>query len=167
MVASALGFAQAPASSAKPLTREQLLQLVAAGMDNARLLQTLEERGIGFELTGQDLQSLRKAGAQPALLKALAEAALGASHEPLKKDVLAPLVGAGADQSMLVQTIKERGIDAPFTAEEFVTLMQLGATVPLIKALRDFNPEPLKADQVLGLVTNGVASGRVAALVKR
>lgn len=88
LLTSPLCYGQTPGASAKPLTREQLMQLVAAGVDNDQLAQTVATRGIGFEPTGADLDNLRKAGAQPALLKVVADLALGQSHGPIRKDLL-------------------------------------------------------------------------------
>ncbi len=167
LVLAAPSFAQVPAGGGKPLTREQLTRLVAAGMDNEQLTKTLAERGIGFEPTGDDFQNLRRAGAQPPLLKALAEAALAQSREPLKKDMLSHLVGAGADSAKLAQAVQERGIDSALSSEDLDTLKQLGATEALLRALREANPKPLNSDQVLGLVTGEVARERAAALIKR
>ncbi|MBI4164434.1 MAG: formylglycine-generating enzyme family protein [Acidobacteria bacterium] len=167
LLASSLGFGQAPPGGVKPLTREQLTRLVAAGMDNEQLAQTVAERGVSFEPSGDDFQNLRKAGAQPALLKALAEAALAQSREPLKKDMLPHLVGAGADSAKLAQAVEERGIDSPLVSQDLDYLKQLGATEALLRALREANPKPLNSDQVLKLVTGGVARERAAALIKR
>ena len=164
---STMCFAQAPSGGLKPLTREQLVRLVAAGMDNEQLTKTLAERGIGFELTVEDLQNLRKKGAQPELLKAVAEAGLAYSREPLNKDMLSHLVGAGADSAKLAQAVQERGIDSALSSEDLDGLKQLGANEALLRALREANPRPLNSDQVLKLVTGGVARERAATLVKR
>ena len=64
-------LAQAPSGGLKPLTREQLTRLVAAGMDNTRLAQTVAERGIDFALTEEDLETLRIAGADESLLQTI------------------------------------------------------------------------------------------------
>jgi len=167
LLASSLGFSQAPTSAPKALTREQLTRLVAAGMDNEQLTKTLAERGIGFELTGTDLQDLRKAGAQPALLQAVAEAALAQSREPLKKDMLPHLVGAGVESDKLAHAVQVRGMDLPLAAEEFDNLKRLGADESLLKALREANPKPLNSDQVLNLVTGGIPAARAELLIRR
>ena len=127
----------------------------------------MDERGIGFELSGEDLQNLRKAGAQPALLKAVAEAALVQSPEPIDKDLLPHLLNAGTDEAKLIEAIGKRGLEPALSAEDFDALKQLGATEALLRALREANPKPLDSDQVLGLVTGGLARERAATLIKR
>ncbi len=59
---------------AKPLTKQQIRDLVAAGMDSAKLARIVVRRGIEFDPTPADLAALRRAGATEALIKALGDA---------------------------------------------------------------------------------------------
>ncbi|MGO9269165.1 MAG: TonB family protein [Terriglobia bacterium] len=59
---------------AKPVTKQQIQDLVAAGMNSAKLAPVLVRRGINFDPTAEDLAALRKAGATEALIKALQDA---------------------------------------------------------------------------------------------
>jgi formylglycine-generating enzyme required for sulfatase activity len=166
LLASTLCFGQAPAAGAKPLTREQLMSLVAAGVDSDQLAQTVAARGIGFEPAGADFEQLRKAGAQPALLKVVADLALGQSRGPLRRDLLLQLVIAGVSYEQIIQAVSERGLESPLGAGDFDSLKQSGASEALVRAVREVNPRPLTTDQVLGLVSGGVPSARAATLIK-
>ncbi len=55
-----------PQEAAKPLSKNQVMELVKAGMDSAELAEKVKQLGIDFELTDDYLQALRKAGAQEA-----------------------------------------------------------------------------------------------------
>jgi TonB family protein len=71
------GQAAKPAAEdayAKPVTRQQVTDLVGAGMSSAKLAPIVVRRGINFEPTPADLAALRKAGATEALIQALGDA---------------------------------------------------------------------------------------------
>ncbi len=167
LLSSSLSFAQVPAGGLKPLTESQLQQLVAAGMDNERLAKTVEERGINFELSGDYLASLRQKGALPVLLRAVGNVGLRKGQYPLDKDLLSELVTAGFDSLALAKAVIGRGIDFQPLADYLQGLQAAGAPEVLLKALREALPKPLGSDQLLGLLTSGVADERVASLVKR
>ena len=66
---------QAPgAENKQPLTKQQLLELVAAQMSNQRMMELLRDRGIDFQLDDAYVSSLRKAGANEALIAAVRSA---------------------------------------------------------------------------------------------
>jgi Protein of unknown function (DUF1329) len=56
------------AAQKKALSEQDLLKLLAGGVYNARIAQLVQERGITFVPTAHDLGSLRRAGADLALL---------------------------------------------------------------------------------------------------
>jgi len=167
LLLSSVSFSQAPAGGLKPLTESQLQQLVAAGMDNERLAKTVEERGIKFEPSGDCLASLRQNGALPVLLRAVGNLGLKKGQYPLDKDLLRELVMAGIDSLVLAKAVMERGIDFQPMADYLQGLQAAGALEALLKALREVLPKPLGRDQLLGLLTSGVANERVGSLVKR
>lgn len=51
-------------------------------------------------------------------------------------------------------------------AGDFDSLKQSGASEALVRAVREVNPRPLNAEQVLGLVSGGVPSARAETLIK-
>jgi hypothetical protein len=60
-----------PAQQPAPLSKGDVLELIAAGVPSARLAALVEERGISFEMTPEAAEELRKAGASGELLGAL------------------------------------------------------------------------------------------------
>jgi hypothetical protein len=62
------------AGQKKALSERDLLELLAGGVYNARIAQLVQDRGINFVLTSRDLGSLRRAGADLALLNAVESA---------------------------------------------------------------------------------------------
>jgi len=59
---------------AKPVTKQQLTDLIVAGMNSAKLAPIVVRRGIDFRPTEADLTALKKAGATEALIQALGDA---------------------------------------------------------------------------------------------
>ncbi len=166
LLSTSLGLSQAPHGGLKPLTKSQLQQLVAAGMDSQRLAKTVGERGIDFELSGDYLADLRQKGALPVLLQAVGNVGLKKGQYPLDKDLVRELVTAGINSVALAKAVMERGIDFQPVAEYLQGLQAAGALEALLKALREAVPRPLGKDQLLGLLASGVANERVSSLVK-
>ncbi len=74
LLVGAASLAQAPRKDAKPLDKVQILALLAGGVPSQRLVNLVEQRGIGFEPTDDYLKILQGAGAKEVLLKALRSA---------------------------------------------------------------------------------------------
>jgi hypothetical protein len=66
--------AQLHAAQKKALSVQDLLQLLAGGVYDARITQLVQDRGITFVPTSHDLNLLRSAGANLALLNAVESA---------------------------------------------------------------------------------------------
>ncbi|MBZ5516226.1 MAG: WD40 repeat domain-containing protein [Acidobacteriia bacterium] len=164
---STFALAQTPSPAEKPLSQAQVLQLVEAGVDNERLAQTVEARGLDFEVSGDYLAALREKGALPVLLKALGASALKTGKNALGKDLLRELVAAGLDGLALAQAVVERGIDFQPGTDFLQSLQAAGAPEALLKALREAAPKPFTREQVLSLLASGVSSDRVTTLVRR
>ncbi len=126
-LATSLALGQAPSTGGKPLSRDQLVLLISAGMDPEPFAETVQQRGLGFEVTGEDFEAMRKAGASKMMQRAVAEAVLAQSSEPLRTAVLPHLLGAGVSEENLVRALQQRGVDSPLDAGDFDNLVQLGA----------------------------------------
>ena len=89
-------------SGDKPLTRAQLMGLVAGGVPSKRVATLVTERGIAFPPTPEFLTDLKSAGAADELLKAVGAARRGAAsqiHEDVHKlGVLPADLSAPPDQ---------------------------------------------------------------------
>jgi TonB family protein len=127
----------------KPLTKAQVLDLVAAGMQSSKLAKVVREHGIDFIPTAEDLAALRKSGAADALIKALGRAP--------QSNVSGPV---------------------PVGADDLAASRNSGATVAPIKALGralqpiPSGPEPLDKDKLLRLVVRGTPNPRTLDLVE-
>jgi len=60
-----------PQQTQGPLSKNQVLALVKAGMETPELVKVIRGHGIDFDLTDEYLQSLGKVGAQEAVIQAL------------------------------------------------------------------------------------------------
>jgi hypothetical protein len=129
---AALCFAQAPASDQKPLGKNQIMALLKAGMESEVLAKTVQERGIDFEPSDDDLAALRKAGAQDVLIKALRTT----KPRPLTREQVLQLVVAGVASQRAATLVKQRGIDFVPGEEDLSTLRVAGADEALVAALR-------------------------------
>ena len=128
---AALCFAQTPAGNQKPLGKNQIMDLLKAGMESEVLAKTVQERGIDFEPSDDDLAALRKAGAQDVLLKALRTT----KPRPLTREQVLQLVVAGVASQRAATLVKQRGIDFVPGEEDLSTLRVAGADETLIAAL--------------------------------
>jgi hypothetical protein len=130
---SSVAFGQAPTPAQKPLHKDQVMALVAAGMDSAQLAKRVEERGIDFEPTDDYIEALRKAGAQDVLIQALRPA----KAAPMNQQQVLQLMAGGVPVERATALVKQRGIDFVPTDDYLETLRVAGADETLIAAVRD------------------------------
>jgi formylglycine-generating enzyme required for sulfatase activity len=121
-----------PPQAQKPLTKEQVLGLVKAGMDNTQLAKSVRERGIDFDPTDDYVEVLRKAGAQEELIRALH----AVKPQPLNKEQVLQLVAGGVPMQRAVALVNERGVN--FLADDsYLEMLRLaGADDTLLGAVR-------------------------------
>jgi sulfatase modifying factor 1 len=124
-----------PQQTQAPLTKDQVMGLLKAQMDNAELAKLLRERGIDFEVTDDYVQALRKAGAQDALIEALR----AVKPPPLTKDEVLHLVTGGMPSQRVAGLVTRRGVDFLVDDPYLGMLHMLGADDSLIAALRQAN----------------------------
>ena len=124
--------AQGASSDQQPLAKDEIMDLVEAGMDSAVLAKKVEKLGINFEPTDAYLQALRRAGAQDVLIQALRNA----NPKPLTQKQVLALVAQGLPTQRAASIVKQHGID--FVADEkfYRTLSIAGADDILIAAVR-------------------------------
>ena len=65
------GLAAAPQSAKKPLSKEQVMDLITGSVPSARVAELVRENGIDFEPTEEYLRNLREAGAETVAIDAL------------------------------------------------------------------------------------------------
>ena len=132
LIFATVALAQAPPGVEKPLGKNQIMDLVKAGMDSEELAKTVQERGIDFDLTDDYLQALRQAGAQDVLIKALR----ALKPRPLTKEQVLQLVVGGVASQRAAVLVKQRGIDFMPDEEYLETMRVAGAEEALLAALR-------------------------------
>jgi formylglycine-generating enzyme required for sulfatase activity len=132
LVFATVVLAQAPPGAQKPLGKNQIMDLVKAGMDSEELAKTVQERGIDFDLSDDYLEALRKAGAQDVLIKALR----AFKPRPLTKEQVLQLVVGGVASQRAAALVKQRGIDFMPDEEYLETMRVAGAEEVLLAALR-------------------------------
>jgi hypothetical protein len=152
-----------------PLTKDQVTDLVKFGLDGAELAKRINERGVGFEPSGQYLEYLRNAGAKDVVIQALVARSAFAQESgvPLTKEQVTILVTFLKDGIRVANGIKERGIDFDPTDDYLEGLREAGVEAVVIKALLEANPKPLTREQVGKLVAGRLPSQRAAALVRQ
>jgi TonB family protein len=146
----------------KPVTKQQIKDLVAAGMNSAKLAPILVRRGINFDPTSADLTALRRAGATEALITALGNAPQFASSgsvlpgwpdrevpphrpagrksrpassgsAPLDKSKLLHLVIRGTPSARTLDVVETAGLDFTPT-EEFLDTLQIAGADEAVRA---------------------------------
>ena len=128
-----------------PLTKDQVMDLVKAGMGSPELVKLIQEHGVGFDLTDDYLQGLRGAGAQEQVIQALGAAA---RPKPLNKEQVLRLVAGGVPSRRAVILVQQRGIDFAADQHYLETLRLAGADDELIAALREAS-KAVQADLVV------------------
>jgi formylglycine-generating enzyme required for sulfatase activity len=121
-----------PQQAQKPLSKDEIMTLVKAEMDNTQLAKAVGERGIDFEPTDDYVEALRKAGAQDVLIHALR----AAKPQPLSKDQVLHLVAGGVPSQRVAALVAQRGIDFLADDQYFDMLRTAGADDTLLAAVR-------------------------------
>jgi hypothetical protein len=130
---SVIGRPVLPQQSERPLTKNQVMELVKAGMDNTQLAKSVRERGVDFEPTDDDVQALRKAGAQDVLIQALHVV----KPQPLTREQVLQLVAGGVPSQRAADLVKQRGVDFLADDQYLETLRVAGANETLLAAVRE------------------------------
>ena len=144
LVISTLCFGQAPEQDQEALSMSQIMDLLEAGMEGEVLAKTVEERGIDFEPTDDDLAALRKAGAQDVLITAIRVA----KPRPITREEVLKLMVAGVPSPRAATLVKQRGIDFKRDEEHLGTLRVAGADETLLAAVRAAGQTPFSPGTV-------------------
>lgn len=125
----------------KPLTKEQVLNLVRNQLGDETGAKAVEQRGIDFEPTDDFLNSLRAAGGNEAFLQAVRGAKRDKAPEPTPKKPLnqvqiVALLAGDVPSRRVATLVQERGLDFEPTDEYIKSLSGVGAEDVLLKALR-------------------------------
>src|SRR5579863_1474823 len=129
----ALVFVAAPSNAQeRPLSRVQVDDLVAGGLDSRQIVKAVQARGIDFKATDEYLSVLRKRGAAQTLIDALR----AATPTPLSKIAVVRLLAGRTTDETLADMVKRRGLDFTASDQDLDTLRIAGAGPLLLKAVR-------------------------------
>jgi formylglycine-generating enzyme required for sulfatase activity len=120
-------------SEPKPWTKEQVRDLVQAGMDSAQLAKKVEQAGIDFDPTEDYLQSLSADGTQEVLIQALRNA----SPKPLSKQKVLAMAVGGMPGQRAAEMVRRLGLAFGVDNLFLQTLQEAGADDLLIAAVRE------------------------------
>lgn len=122
-----------PQQANKPLEKQQVMDLVKAGMETPELVKLIREHGVDFDLTEDYLQGLRNAGAQEPVIQALR----AARPKPLTREQVLQLVAGHVPSQRAEALVKQHGIDFLVDDDYLQTLRLAGGDDALIAALRE------------------------------
>jgi hypothetical protein len=122
-----------PQQASAPLTKGQVMDFVKFGMDSTELAKIIKDHGIDFEPTDDDLDVLRKAGAQEVVIQAIREV----KPKPLTREQVGELVAGGVPSERAVMLVKQRGIDFLADDRYLQTVRLTGGDDTLAAALRE------------------------------
>lgn len=115
------------------LGKDQVMDLMKAGMETPELVKLIHEHGIDFDLSDDYLQALRNAGAQDPVIQALR----AARPKPLNKEQVLQLLAGHVPSQRAATLVKQHGIDFLPDERYLATLRLAGADDTLITALRE------------------------------
>jgi formylglycine-generating enzyme required for sulfatase activity len=128
----ALPQVQQGSAGQQPLAKDEVMDLVDAGMDSAVLARKVEQLGINFEPTEEFLQLLSKAGASDVLIQALRNA----NPRPLSRQQVLKLLAGGVSSQRAAALVRQHGIDFMADDKYIHTLRVAGADDSLVEAVR-------------------------------
>ncbi len=134
----ALGVA-AWARGSQPITQAALEKALGiGGLSTGEFVGIIQKRGVDFRLTPDIEASLRRLGAEPALIEAIRGNYRGqpAASGPLGKDEIVTLLQVGTSQDRVTALVRERGIAFRPTDAVMEELRAAGAGSALLAVIR-------------------------------
>src|SRR5690242_6008656 len=134
-----LALALPARSQQKPLTREQVINLVKNQFGDKSGARAIKQRGIDFEPTEDFLQSLRDAGANDDFIEALQgvkHTTRTAAKKPLTQTQILALLTGSVPSHRVSMLVQDRGIDFVPKEDFLGEVSRGGGDAELLKALR-------------------------------
>jgi TonB family protein len=119
--------------TAKPLSDEDILLLLAGDVRSEKIADMVRQRGIAFQPSDEYFERLRSRGAKDELIAVLRAFAA----KPFSKGQLLQALASGGDTSQISKGVREHGIDFEPTEEDFGKLRAAGASESLLQAIRE------------------------------
>ena len=167
-LAAALFASSALMQAKKPITRRGLVDAVKInGLSTAELIQQIQSRGVGFEMTPDAEQELRSVGARPEIIEAARAnyrepavvAATPVSHPgntppprsnnggqpvpqgpPLSKNEIVTMLQGGIPSARVEQFVEARGVTFALTPDITGEIKSAGGDRSLIGAITEKGP---------------------------
>ena len=141
VLALGLAFVQRAQAEQKPLTRDQVLNLVRNQLGDETGAKAIEQRGIDFEPAADFIQSLKDAGANEAFIQALRKAKRAkppseAAKKPLTQVQVMALLAGEVPSRRVAMLVEDRGIDFEPKKDYLEEVRLGGGKEELIKALQ-------------------------------
>jgi hypothetical protein len=121
-----------PPQAPEPLKKDQVMDLVKAGMDPSALVKLIREHGLDFDLTDDYIQALHTANAPDSVIQALRTV----RPQPLSRQKVLTLVAGGVPSGRAAELVKQRGVSFQADEEYLKTLRLAGADEALVAAVR-------------------------------
>jgi len=167
LVTATLALMAAPQDRRRPLSKDEVQDLLNSSTPSKEIIATIERDGIAFEPTDAVLDEFRKAGADSALLTALRQAKHTEIPKPLSDKEIRMLVAADAPSENIARLVVQRGIDFRPSADYLKEIRSEGAKDELIQTLRATAPRPFTKDELLQLLGTNVDGNWIARQVQQ
>ena len=142
----------------KPISKNGLLEAIRLnGLSTAELIERIQERGVNFQMTDDDVRDLQQAGARPELIEAVKAnyrpASSGSSRpdtpringtdfnvpagEPLSQNEVVTLLQSGVASARVEKIVETRGVDFTLTPQITNRIKSAGGSSALIGVIAE------------------------------
>src|SRR5215471_5317177 len=143
----------------KPISKNGLLEAIRLnGLSTAELIERIQERGVNFQMTDDDVRDLQRAGARPELIEAVKAnyrpgASSGSSRpdtpringidfnvpagSPLSQNEVVTLLQSGVASARVEKIVEARGVDFTLTPQITTRIKSAGGSSALIGVIAE------------------------------
>ena len=143
----------------KPISKNGLLEAIRLnGLSTAELIERIQERGVNFQMTDDDVRDLQRAGARPELIEAVKAnyrpgASSGSSRpdtpringtdfnvpagSPLSQNEVVTLLQSGVASARVEKIVETRGVDFTLTPQITNRIKSAGGSSALIGVIAE------------------------------
>jgi hypothetical protein len=122
-----------PQQAPEPLKKDQVMDLVKAGMESSALVKLIHQHGLDFDVDDDYIQALRAAKAPEPVIQALR----AVKPQPLSREKVLALVAGGVPGARAAELIRQRGVSFLADEEYLKTLRLAGADEALVATVRE------------------------------
>jgi TonB family protein len=167
LLTASLGLWAAPQNARPPLSKDEVLDLLASSAPGKVIVATIEKYGIAFDPTDAVLEEFRKSGADKAVLAALRQAWHTEIPKPLSATEIRMLLTADALSENISRLVLERGVDFQPTAAYLDEIRSEGGKDVLVETLRNATPRAFSKEELLQLLGTRMDQNGIAQRVRQ